>query len=415
MHKSKKDIEKLIALSFDSDPKIRLKAATELSSIDDAGANLVIMELAYDKDPTVSNYANAVLLERKKKPADMLPFNELFKGVSFAAEEKQKEQTYNKKVLEPIFRIFMRKLGDKKKAEKAMDNFMQKLKKIKVNTKTASQTETLKAYKESFVDYIEHINPINNKVNNKEVNTSAISNTDTTQSKRIVTKASQNIIQNAIGKTQTVSSGFEVLEDKQDKELQLIGSSMMDVDSDQLSKESAEIDNEDFFTIEEKKAIDVAGLIPKTVFKMAYDNFIALEGDEKLMKKQAELLQKYVKKEVDLAYSIAKKKFKEIKLTDISNIKNGMRNINTDLLEVIKVQNIRYFEGKRVKKEMLATRVLLKDLQGKEGVLYLFEDRGKYLQPGMKITLEKAKAKLFKFSDETALTVDKRGKVKIEF
>jgi hypothetical protein len=125
------------------------------------------------------------------------------------------------------------------------------------------------------------------------------------------------------------------------------------------------------------------------------------------MRKQAELLINTFRKEVELAYKIAKRKFKTIKLTDISEIKDGMKGINTDLLDIIEVKNMTYTEGK---KQKVFTRVLLRDQKGKEGVLYLFDNRGLFLKPGMKITLEKAKAKTFKFSKETALTLDKRGK-----
>lgn len=88
-----------------------------------------------------------------------------------------------------------------------------------------------------------------------------------------------------------------------------------------------------------------------------------------------------------------------------------MRNINTDPLLVRSVENMEYQKTKKIK--AIVTRILVNDDEGNEGVVYLFEDRGIALQPGMKIKVQRALAKTFKFSGETALTLGKKSNIYI--
>ncbi len=181
-----------------------------------------------------------------------------------------------------------------------------------------------------------------------------------------------------------------------------------EINSDDLARESEMIEHDEYFTIEEKKVLEFTG----SLFKSLYD-YMLLSGDVKALDSQKKKLIKFLTDQVNAAYKLAKKKFKAVKLTDISNIKDGMRNITTDELRV-KIVEHKVYNKTKTKRE-LYTRVVLVDEEGKEGVLYLFDSRGRYIKPGMKIRVEKGKAKTFKFSNETALTVDKRGKIVAEF
>ncbi|RME79385.1 MAG: HEAT repeat domain-containing protein [Methanobacteriota archaeon] len=358
---ARSQIDKLVALSFDDDPEVRKKAAIELGKINDAGALLAIAELAYDKNEEVAALAKEILAERKKMEPEMLPFQELFEGVSFAggkvvkAKDEKAEQKVNK-VLEPIYKIFKEKFKNEKKAKRAMDSFVSTL----IKDKKPTTQEVLTAYMES----IESINP----------------------------------------------NGDLDIRHMKEELTDIVGN---DIKEELIGKEAEDVEKDELFTIEEKKVVEMGSEGSPSIFKMLYDQFMALEGDDKLMKKQLKLFESFFKKQAELAYKIAKKKFKEIKLTDISNIKDGMRGITTDLLEVVDVRHLAYQKTK--KKQEVYTRVVLKDEEGKEGVLYLFDGRGKLITKGMMLKLEKAKAKTFKFSQETALTVDKRGRVIVEF
>ncbi len=173
-----------------------------------------------------------------------------------------------------------------------------------------------------------------------------------------------------------------------------------------IAKEAMLVEVDDLFTIEEKKLIEETA---PSFFRMLYDVMLLSGGDEKALNAQAKKLKKFLESQINLALKLAKRKFKEVKLTDISKIKNGMKNITTGPLFVVDVSHREYPKTKT--KKAIYTRVVVNDEEGKEGVIYLFDNRGKFIQPGMRIKVEKGKAKTFKFSGETAITVDKRGKV----
>ena len=88
-----------------------------------------------------------------------------------------------------------------------------------------------------------------------------------------------------------------------------------------------------------------------------------------------------------------------------------MRNVNTDILTIVKVENLEYQKTKKTIATI--TRVLVNDESGNEGVLYLPDDRGTVLVEGMHIRVNGGQAKTFKFSGETALTLDRKGNVYI--
>ena len=115
-------------------------------------------------------------------------------------------------------------------------------------------------------------------------------------------------------------------------------------------------------------------------------------------------------RDLKLAFGLAKRKFKETKITHLTKIKDGMRNVNTDLLHVKSVERLEY-DQKRAKKEL--TRVVLEDAEGSEGILYIFDERGSWLRYGMNIKIVKGYVKNFKFSGETGLTISKSGNIYI--
>ena len=115
-------------------------------------------------------------------------------------------------------------------------------------------------------------------------------------------------------------------------------------------------------------------------------------------------------RDIKMAYNLAKKKFKELKITQLTKIKDGLRNVNTDVLTVSNVENIEYPKGREKK---VATRLIVKDEEENEGIFYLFDNRGLGIQPGVKIKIVKGYVKTFDFSNETALTISSKGNVYI--
>jgi hypothetical protein len=174
---------------------------------------------------------------------------------------------------------------------------------------------------------------------------------------------------------------------------------------EKIGEEAEELSKDNLFTEEEKKVIEEG---EPSIIKMAYDSMM-ISDDEKLIEHQRDTMKKFLDHQVDVAFKLARRNFKEVKITDISNIKDGWKNISTDLLQVKKVEHREYMKSRSAEKHIY-TRITAVDPEGKEGIIYLFEGRGTLMHEGMSIRLEKAKSKTFKFSGETVLTVDKRGK-----
>ncbi|MBI5046837.1 hypothetical protein HZC07_03845 [Candidatus Micrarchaeota archaeon] len=126
------------------------------------------------------------------------------------------------------------------------------------------------------------------------------------------------------------------------------------------------------------------------------------------MRKELHGMIEDAKREITLAFKLAKKKFKETKITNITKIKNNMRNIHTETLTVQNVEVLNYQKGK---KSTTFNRVLVSDESGNEGVIYLFDGRGSELKPRMHIKLVHGVAKTF--SGETAIVLGKKGNIYI--
>ncbi len=170
-----------------------------------------------------------------------------------------------------------------------------------------------------------------------------------------------------------------------------------------------DVEANDYAEIKEEEIIEKN--LPDSFFKKAYETMMLANGDEDVMKREMKRMLSEADKDIKLAFRLAKDRFKERKITDITNIKDGMRNINTDVLLVSEIEAMEYQKSKKVK--AILTRAIVADEMGNEGVLYLFDDRGDGLTPQMKIKIIKGHAKTFDFSGETALTVGKKGNVYI--
>ena len=111
------DLNKLISLTFDESPEVRKQAAKSLGEVDDPAAIFALMELSYDKDPTVRDSAIISLDKRKQTEAEVMSFAEIFSDKPSKSDEPQQTSAEAKaKVLRPIEKLFERHLG-KERAE----------------------------------------------------------------------------------------------------------------------------------------------------------------------------------------------------------------------------------------------------------------------------------------------------------
>ncbi len=384
------DLSKLVSLTFDESPKVRIEAAESLGKLDDPAALFALVELSYDKEPDVREKAQSILEEKKKKEEDVMSFAEIFSRGNGKDEKdaKKKEVPKDKKekILSPISRIFEKSLG-KEKAEKVKQRMMPSIEKLYKNTSQRGKMKTeehgRKAIQEFLTNYLEAISGVDENGDVIVAEGTAVA----------------EVTEPATGPVPEIAPEPGV-------ELDEVGTKEKNVD--RISAEIMEVEADDYAEIKEEEGLE---RLHDSFFKKAYETMMLSNGDEDLMRKEMKRMLSDSEKDIKLAFKLAKDRFKERKITNITKVTDGMRNINTDVLMVKEIETLKYQKSKRVR--AIATRAIINDEDGNEGVLYLFDDRGDVLKPGMKIKVVKGYAKTFDFSGETALTIGKKGNVYI--
>ncbi|MDD5022565.1 MAG: HEAT repeat domain-containing protein [Candidatus ainarchaeum sp.] len=377
---SNRDLQKLISMTFDEDPEVRKRTAKKLSILDDPGALFALIELSYDKDDSVRDTVKRILEKKQsQKTEDILSFSELFSYKedvqSPVSEEEQSDK--KKRLLHPIELIFERRLGSK--SEIVKKKMMPSLEKVYLKAVSkngpASETERKSAVQEFLTTYLDAISDINSSSE-----TSFIKET----------------IKEKIECRDTIDS-LEALEHVSSK------SSLDEEHINSILKEADEL-----LPNSEEEQETFLKDAPDSIFKKAYELMMYSGGDIKLMKKEMKRMMRNAERDIKLAFRLASQKFREHKLTKITEIREKMRNIYTDDLLIISKEPI---EFKKPRSSTNALRILVEDPQGNEGVIYLFDGRGETLSKGMKIKIEKGYAKVI--NDETALTIGSSGRVYI--
>ena len=371
---SQTDLHKLISLTFDEDSDVRKEAAKNLAVVDDPGAIFALLELTYDKDDSVREMAKKILDKKKSKESGLISLSELFSyrpADTKDKEEKSISLSKKKRLLYPIEQLFERHLG-KEKAEIVKRKMMPSLEKvylrsIKGKSKEIYDLERKEAVQEFLTTYLDAISDIPS-VDHKIECDAAV---------------------DSLEALEHISARISLDDQKIDSIMQ---------EADSVTEESDE-DNV------HEKFLDTA---PDSLFKKAYEIMMYSGGDSKLMKTEMRRMIENTERDITMAFQLAKEKFKENKITKLTEIKEKMRNIITDDLIIVSKETI---EFKKPRSSKFALRFLLKDPQDSEGVLYLFNGRGEKLSEGMKIKVVKGYAKVI--NDETALTIGKAGNVYI--
>lgn len=397
------DIQKLVSLTFDESPRVRKDAAKSLGNVNDPAAVFALIELSYDKDAGVKRAAQDILQKMKSTEAETMSFAELFSSRSKdqSSETQIVDEEKKRRILSPIEQLFEKKLG-KEKAEVVKKRMMPTIEKVYFKslgklpmTKENHDDLNRQAMQEFLTSYLEAIAGID------AISGVQVHPVETSQSAQ--SAVSPKI---PVQETLIVSEPVNVLDDEVvESELDSVGTQEHEIEK--ITSEVKKIETEE--VEEQKEEIAVEGL-PQTFFKKAYETMMLSEGDDGIMKKELKRMLRETEHDAKMAFTLAKRKFKEMKITNITKIKDGMRNVNTDVLDVKTVDHKQYPKGRT--KETF-TRVVVGDEDNGEAVVYMFDGRGSWLVRGMKIKVIKGNVKSFSFSGETALTVGKKGNVYI--
>jgi len=402
------NINKLVSLTFDEKPDVRKEAAKRLGEMDDPAAMFALVELTFDKDQSVRAMAQEYLDKKKQAEPDIMSFATIFAPPAKDPEEKQDTPTEMKdKVLRPITQIFERRYG-KEKAEMVRSKMMPSIEKIyqkahsQQSGKKQSKESGRKVMQEFLTSYLEVISDLD-RINGDPIGD--IHPSDSPPPEEAPTPDAPAVPEAEVPRRPHTHAPKAETEDALSAELEVVGRSAR---IDNLSLEIASVESQEMVELKEQQEIEH---LPDTFFKKAYEVMMLSNGDEDIMKQEMERMIVDAQREIGLAFRMAKKRFKETKITNITNLQDGMRNVNSDNLTVKSVENMEYQKTKS-KRETL-TRLLVNDEAGNEGVVYLFDSRGQTLAPGMRINVVKGIAKTFDFSGETALALGKKGNVYI--
>jgi hypothetical protein len=412
------DLNTLVSLTYDSDPKVRKQAAVELAKCDPHQALYPLVQLTYDRDPGVQEVARNMLDEIKKKTAGSEPQLMSFADVfSHGAKEEEKIEEKEKKsdarkerLLGPIDQIFEKKLG-KERGDAAKKKMMPTIEKLYLRILGSSAHETGKT-KEKVHEREKMVQDVLSSY--LDALASSAENTlekNEKERKEIVPPKGEQEEENA-----QESEPHEDTPEKEEqsslaKELGTVGKEMKPEQGIKEMEESAVEDEQatdEEGTEQEEMPAETQGA---TIFRFAYDTMMASDGDDKTMEEAMKVMKKSAEDQITLAFKVAKRKYSEVKLTNITELKTGMKNITTGVLFVKSVEHKDY--QRTAKKKDTFTRIVVADTESNEGIVYLFEGRGAPIAPGMKMKIEKGYAKTFEFSGETGMTVSKKGDVYI--
>jgi hypothetical protein len=404
----KMGLHELISLTFDSDPKVREQAAVELAKYDAPGSMFALVELTYDKDAKVQETARGLLeeMKAKNKEPQLMSFADVFsKGRGENGDEKKEEpgepekrgkETAKEKMLRPIEKIFEKKLG-KEKAEEIKRRMMPTIEKMYIKAMSRDKVgaksggEGAKAVQEMLSEYLDMVAGGEDAPVAEGAEASAAEGGESAQK-----EAGQQSLADELG----LVGAKELKPEAVFKEAELGA----------LEDEAAlegELSPEEKWMVE-KPGESAAG---DTMFKLAFDTMMASKGDDKVMRTAMKKLIKNTEDQIKMAFDVAKKRYTEVNITNITELKSGMRNVNTGTLYVKSMEH-RDYQRTKTKKDTF-TRLVVADQEGNEGVVYLFDERGAPIRPGMRLKVEKGFAKTFDWSGETAMTVSKKGRVYI--
>jgi hypothetical protein len=393
------NINKLVSLTFDENPEVRKQAAKSLGELNDPGAVFALVELSFDKDPAVRATAQQYLEKKKQTEPELMSFATIFSTheKKDAAEAQEAPADAKEKMLRPITQIFEKRLG-KERAEVAKTKMMPTIEKIyqkahqQHGSRKKNEESGRKVMQEFLTNYLEVMSDLD-RIGDGPATALLPAETLSEQA-----AAAPELLQPKMEPPSPQQAFAEELEE--------VGKGP--AETDKLSSEAASLEIQEIEEIKEREEIEH---LPDTFFKKAYETMMVSGGDEAVMKQEMNRMIESARREIGLAFRLAKKRFKEMKITNITKIKDGMRNINTDLLVVKAVENMEYQKTKKVR--ATATRVLVNDETGNEGIIMLFDNRGALLQGGMRIKVVGGLAKTFEFSGETGLTFGKKGNVYI--
>ena len=423
------DIEEWFKLTYDEDPKVRLKAAKKLAEYRDSPvATFALYELSYDKDEEVRNFAKQILNSWRETKSDntQIPLDEILaekivRNVKQIKEEK-KEIDINKEAVNLRDEILSALNGyidinDKKRKELAdsLTELIQRLLAEKSSgkgtpvgskkEKDSDRTEGPKASKgseerpseettggldtgteemddlpEDYKTYLEVLSQIEKML--PERISHPETGSETTQSLKHPSSGSQTISY----EEDTDEHGFG---DVEEIVRQVVPSGYTETPSTEYKTLTSD-------TIEQ-------WVYQQAIATLVSPNISKSDKTRTIHSFEREMISK-----IKSAIKKAKHDAENWIITSLRDLKPGMKGVNTDVFKVVDVQERKI---KKVKRHVSCVRLIITDQDGNEFPVYLWGNRGRGIYENDKIKFENAMVETYESTGETVLTVDSKGKV----
>lgn len=395
----KNNVDKLVSLAFDENPKIRLRVAQQLSDIDDPRAMLALLELSSDEDQEVKDCARKGLGTYKEE--DEAAFSNLEKF--FTIEQKQeapiKDMEAAKKKLMPSLERFFSQSSKEKLMPSLEKIFQHSLSDEKQTQYAESQKTDKKEQKTDSSDVLSDIESIQHPSERQiiqsaedEVGVPArLQNPDKLRQKRQGQQPTDSDLEAA--------TNFPLPEHLAKKLYSPVSGIPMMGDT-VIPQEIAD----------EEERLPISRL---DYYKWAYALAVTPSIKASDLKKEKTRLIKEAKKSIELAFKFAIARAKQDGVENLSLIKPGMRRLTTLPLEVLDVNLTKVPRTKTLDSEY--TRVMLSD--GKTSVpLYVEPKRASGIRVGDLVSIREANVVYMQTDRETnkgevAFQLGKRGQL----
>jgi len=366
-------VDKLVSLTYDSNPKVRIKAALSLERVDDPRAVFALLELTADKEKEVNETARGILDRIKGKYSDALVSLEKVFAEAVAATEKEKEPDYDEikqKLMPSIEKLFTR--VDKRKAKAIRGKLMPSIEKL-FSGKGKTEAEAEEKVEGKIEELVEEKAEAHVKEHHEE--------------KPIPSIEEEAQAHDPLSEIEHMSHQADEEEDEGDEE----------------GKDILEKDIEEKYETPQSFAFKDRQSIYEKAEQLA-SNPDVTDG---MLKSEEKRITNELRKEVHLAFKIARRKARGNRIKGLSSVQEGMSNIFTPDVTVGSVESVSHKKGAR---KIYIFRLVLVDGTGKFP-LYLSKIRGKGLSEGDTIRLEGAYVDPSPVAEEKGLFIASKGKV----
>ena len=361
--------DSLVARAFDSDPKVRLKVAQELGSIDDPRAIFALIELSSDKEEPVKEAAQRSLGNFKEESAEIVSLEKLM------AERKVVHQ-------QPVAPAPAASYGTSQRMAPTIERLFahyEPKKRESVKRRLFPSLQKLFGFSKQELDPLQDIEKI----------------------AHAPTPASQVV--EVMGKEDIPSENAPNFPFGQKKEAAPKPSDLVEMDEADAEMVSQPVSHEEEREASEEETEEEAP--QNKYFALAY-RLASTPGMGKteLKAEQNRLISNF-KKEVEIAFKVAFARAKEGGFASLENLKPGMKNLNFSEMPIASIMEIQY--GAKKKPYL---RISIWDGK-KETPVLVPKERGSGILVSDRLELKKVDVDFLVERNETVLVASKKSKV----